>query len=150
MLPFSPVQGKHFPISKVDIILLLMLQLVNGDCGEGRKLLPKDHLEPKVRGPGEQGSGQPLEGAIRMRRKEGHSGTSWGRPEAGPSRQHPLPLWDSGGPSSYQQLRNLGLLGQRCNAQSRHQGAAGSPLTHSQTYTCTDRGCPRNSDPQGQ
>lgn len=78
MLPFSPVQGKHFPISKVNIILLLMLQLVNGDCGEGRKLLSKDHLESKVRGPGEQGSGQPIEGALRMRRK-GTQGTSRGR-----------------------------------------------------------------------
>lgn len=52
--PLSPVQGIHFPISKVDVILLLMLQQVEGDCGKGRKFLSKDYLEPKARGPGEQ------------------------------------------------------------------------------------------------
>lgn len=76
-IPFSPVQGKHFPISKVDVILLLVLQLVDGDGGKGGKLLPEDHLEPKVRGTGEQGCGHPLEDAVRLRRKGGIQGPSW-------------------------------------------------------------------------
>lgn len=46
----SPVQCIHLSICKVDIVFLLMLQLVDGDAGKGRKLLPKHHLEPKTRG----------------------------------------------------------------------------------------------------
>lgn len=108
MLPSSPVQGKHFPIGKVDIILLLMLQLVDGNCGEGRKFLPEDHLEPEVQGPGEQGSRQPME--VTLRRRKGTQGSSWeasGRPpQRAPS---PLGHWR---PLSM----NLRLLRQRCNA----------------------------------
>lgn len=107
MLPPSPVQGKHSPVSKVDIVLLLMLQLVDGNCGESGKFLPEDHLEPKVRGPGEQGSGKPLEDTIR--RRKGTQSSSWeasGRPQqtAPSSLGHWRPL-----------SMNLKLLGQRCN-----------------------------------
>lgn len=70
-IPLSPVQSKHFSISEVDIILLLMLQLADGDCGEGRKLFPKDHLKPKGKGTGERGHGHPLENTVRLRREGG-------------------------------------------------------------------------------
>lgn len=59
-----------------------MLQLVDGDCGKGGKLLPEDHLEPKVRGHGDQG-GCPLEDTVNLRRKGVTQGPFWearGRP----------------------------------------------------------------------
>lgn len=46
----SPVQRKHLSICKVDVILLLVLQLLEGDGGKGRELLPKDNLEAEVSG----------------------------------------------------------------------------------------------------
>lgn len=69
-----------------------MLQLVDGDCGKGGKLLPEDHLEPKVRGPGDQG-GCPLEDTVSLRRKRGTQG----------------PFQEAGGRPSTLCQANLGL-----------------------------------------
>lgn len=53
-----------------------MLQLVERDCGKGRKLLPKDHLEPKRDGAREQGCVRPVR-----------------RPRWAPRGQRPPPAW---------------------------------------------------------